>query len=268
MSEKKWLNHNGRRVKAGSGGSGGSCTYTSSSPSNVEVGGIPSGTSFNNTPCEDVLEQLLHKYLLPAFSDFKLDRPSVVEVGSDLSGSGNATWSTTNSGNVQPNTVDIDDITGGTNLVSNTADDGSEAVTLTSVVHNTQATHTFRISAQNTKGDTFTRDYNIHWYFRVFYGNESTTPLDENGIEGLSDNLLTNTFARTYHYASGGGYKYVCYPTSFGTASTFTDVDTGFAVAMESPYVVSVTNGLGITQDYNVHRTTNVINGELNMSVS
>jgi len=260
-----------KKSNSGVGGGGGTpsgSTYTNPNPTPTTIGGIVAGSTFLNQTMQQMWDALLYPYQYPAFSDFKFDRPTVVEVGTDLSGHINATWATTNSSNIQPNTVDIDDITLSTSIVADTANDGGEAITVASLVHLTQADHTFRISAQNTQGGTFSRDLVFHWYFKVFYGNESTTTLDENGIEGLSDNLLTNTFARTYSYASGGGYKYVCYPTSFGTATNFTDVDTGFAVAMEAPYVVSVTNALGVTQDYRVHRTTNIINGALNMSVS
>ena len=252
---------------ASSGGSGGGDTYTNANPTPETIGGISAGSTFLNQTMQQMWDALLYPYQAPAFLDFKLDRPTTVEVGTNLSGSANATWATSNSGNVQANSIKVDDLTGGTNLFNNSANDGSEPTNITAQ-HNNQANHTWRITGTNTKGGNFTRDFTIHWYFRVFYGNENTTPLTESDIEGLSDNLLTNTFNRTYHFASGGGYKYVCYPTSFGTATNFTDVDTGFAVAMEAPYVVSVTNSLGITHDINVHRTTNEINGALNMSVS
>ena len=57
------------------------------------------------------------------------------------------------------------------------------------------------------------------------------------------------------------------YPTREGTA-TFTDNDSGFAFAMESPETVSVTNASGYTENYYVYRSTNPNLGAVNVEVS
>ena len=266
---KSWDKYTGRRVKAGSGsGGGGGDLYSNSNPTPEDVGGIPAGSTFTNQTMQQMWDALLYPYQYPAFTSFTIDRPTTVEVGDNLGNSFKADWTTSNSGNVQPNTIKIEDLTAGETGVIDSANDGTENFTQSAdVTHNTPTNHTWRISAQNTKGDTFSRNYTVHFYYRMFYGESNDTTLDENGVESLRANLLSNTFARTYHFQAGG-YKYIAYPTAWGEATEFKDADTGFAVAMETPYVITITNANGVSYDVRVHRTTNVINSELNMIVS
>lgn len=65
-----------------------------------------------------------------------------------------------------------------------------------------------------------------------------------------------------------GDYKYFCYPTTLGTATTFKDSSTNLDVAMESPYLISVTNTYGTTLSYRVHRTTNILGSSINIIIS
>jgi hypothetical protein len=91
--------------------------------------------------------------------------------------------------------------------------------------------------------------------------------LVETDIESLRVGNLSSTFVGTYSFVAGG-YKYISYPSSFGTATSFKDVDTNFNVAMEAPYIISVTNTFGQTTNYNVHRTTNILGGAITIQVS
>ena len=66
-----------------------------------------------------------------------------------------------------------------------------------------------------------------------------------------------------------GGYKYWAYPTTMGLKTTWKDVSTGFDVAMNStPQTVSITNTFGITQNYYVYRTYNILGGTINVQIS
>ena len=53
-----------------------------------------------------------------------------------------------------------------------------------------------------------------------------------------------------------------------GTATTFKDSTTNLDVPMEAVYTVSVTNAYGITTNYNVHRTTNILGSTINIIIS
>jgi hypothetical protein len=77
---------------------------------------------------------------------------------------------------------------------------------------------------------------------------------------------LSSSYAGSYAFGSGG-YKYICYPTTFGTATSFKDSLTQLDVAMEPSYTITITNDFGIAQAYNIHRTTNILGATITIVV-
>jgi hypothetical protein len=54
-----------------------------------------------------------------------------------------------------------------------------------------------------------------------------------------------------------------------GLKTTWKDTSTGFDVAMNStPQTVSLTNSFGVTQNYYVYRTYNILGGTINVQIS
>ena len=251
--------------KAVSGG--GSETYTNITPVPTTIGGISSGSTFDSKTMTEMWTALLYPYQSPTFSSFSFGQSSPIEVGLTLTGSKTFTWATTNSSNISSNSISILDITGSATLASGLANDGSEVLNIGTVQKTTATSHTWRISAVNTNSVTFTRDVSIAWQWRRFYGESTTTPLIESEIEALRVSGLATGFSGTYSFV-GGGYKYLCYPTSFGTATTFKDQSTNLDVPFEAPYTVNITNVNGIATDYRVHRSTNILGAAINIVVS
>lgn len=251
----------------GSGSGSADYTYTNSTPMPEDVGGLEAGTTFASATLDDIFDALLYPYQEPAFTTFTNGEATTFEVGDVLPANSTFTWSTTYSSNVATNSITIRNVTDGVNLVTSSANDGTEATTHGAITYASQDSHTFRISALNTQGDTLSRDLIHYWRWRLYYGESVTTPLAEADIEALRASMLTSSFARTYSFL-GGGYKYICYPSSFGTATSFIDTSTGLTVPFNASYLVSVTNTYGQTTNYRVHRTTNILGGSINIQVS
>jgi len=250
---------------------GGTSLYTNPAPTPVDIGGIPAGSTFLNETMQEMWDALLYPYQYPAFTSFLITGISILEVGDSIAGVQTFTWGTTNPLNVAVNSIDIVNVTDAVNLIVGTANDGTENYNFgAGITHNTAFTHVFRIDGVNTHvpPTTFSRLLNIYWQWRVFYGESvNAGPLVEADIEGLRVGALQAGFAGTYAFL-GGGYKYLCYPAVFGTATTFKDQLTGLDVAMEAPYLVAVTNGFGVATNYRVHRTTNILGAAINIIVS
>jgi hypothetical protein len=210
-------------------------------------------------------------YQAPSFTSFVLLGYDVLEVGDSIpAGSQVFNWTTSNSGNVQANSLDIIDVTNGnTTLASALANDGTEAVTFAAPVQKTAiGTHQFKITGQNTQGGTFERTDNVNWQFRVFFGNDANAgPLNETQVEALANNPLQSGFSGEYFFP-GGNYKYLAFPVSWGTPSTFTDKVTSLSVPMEASYLVNLTNAFGVSEDYNIYRTTNILGGDVTIVVA
>lgn len=242
--------------------------YTNATPVPITLGGISSGTTFNNVPVADILNDLLYPFLAPTFFAFSFNQTSSLEIGQTITaGAKDFSWSTTNSSNVQANSISIRDVTNNVVLASGLANDGYQSIAISSITNNTDSSHTWRITGTNTQDDNFTRDFTVTWKPRIFYGESALTSLNESQIEALRVNTLKSSVDGTYSF-EGGGYKYLCYPTSMGLLTSAVDPVTSFEIALNSPSTVSVTNAYGVTQNYYVYRTTNSLGGSIEMQVS
>ena len=126
-------------------------TYNLTSPSNITVGGLASGTALTGRSWQSILEEILVDYLLPQFTAFgSNDIPAFLEVGVAISGVKAFTWNISNPGNVQPNTVKIRDVTAAADLVTGLANDGAESVDIGSIPNTVPITRAWRAEATNT----------------------------------------------------------------------------------------------------------------------
>lgn len=243
---------------------------TNATPTPTTIGGIAAGTTFNGMPVETVLQNLLYPYQAPAFTSFSMSgQTTPLEVGASVAGGAHTfTWATSNSSNVNTNSISIIDVTGGNaTLASSLANTGSTSISLSSVTKVTATTHQWKIQATSTQSATISSTYTVTWQWKRFYGESTNTSLIATEIQALRIGGLASGFAGTYSF-SAGGYKYLAYPTAFGTATSFKDQSTNLDVPFQTVQVVSITNVNGITTNYNVHRTTNVLGSAINIVVA
>jgi len=97
----------------------------------------------------------------------------------------------------------------------------------------------------------------------VYYGESNSTSLTGSGIKGLRAKIGTDTFVGTYKFLAGG-YNYICYPSEWGSSIQIEDNVNGMNIAYPNPMftIVSV-DGV----DYNVLRTSNILNGVIDFLV-
>lgn len=117
------------------------------------------------------------------------------------------------------------------------------------------ASITFQLNATDGE-DADTETQSVAFYNRRYWGvSETASGFDEADIEGLADDELSNSKAKTFTVNAGAGeYIIFAYPSRLGTA-TFTVG--GFEGGFEEPETVSVENASGYTEDYYVYRSTN-----------
>lgn len=255
-------------LKEGLAGAGAG-VYTNATVTPSTLGGIAAGTTFSNKTWQQMMDSLLYPYQVPSFSSFSITGQSTpVEVGSSITANPTFTWATTNASNVSANTIQIVDVTGGSAVLhSGGANDGTQATSLAVVTKTSATSHTFRITGTNSASANFTRDLVIAWQWKRFYGESASTSLTEAAIEALRVGGIASGFAGTYSF-SAGGYKYLSYPSALGTAISFKDSSTNLDVPFNAVTVVAVTNTYGVTTNYNVHRTVNVLGSAINIIVA
>jgi hypothetical protein len=259
-----------------------SILYTNPAPVPTTIGGILAGSTFSGATMQQMWDSLLYPYLSPTFSSFSISGQStILEVGDTIAaGSKTFNWGTTFSGNLVANTIKIKDNNTATIISTPTtgiANDGTEVISIAAITRTTAGLQRWIISGKTIKGATISRNFNVNWYNRVYYGTSSATTLTTNEITGLTTSVLTNTANRT-HSLAAGDYKYICIPTALTNPTLFKDASTNLTVAMAGPsegyntlnngyYVdqVVVTNAFGINITYNVYRTKNILGGTLSI---
>lgn len=250
------------------GSNAGSGIYNNTDPVPFNVGGIEAGSTFYDVPLEEMWDKLLYPYVQPTFSSFSMTGQSTtLEVGIPVTGGlRDFTWTTTYPDNINLNSITVKQE--GTILASSLANDGAETIQIYSDVNSSvPTTETWSIESVNTDATISSRNFTVSWKYANHYGVSANSSLTDSQILSLSDGGLVSGFAGTYTFIAGG-YKYICYPTAFGLINTAIDQNTGFSVALNAPSIINITNGYGISVDYYVYRTTNIISTTITIVVS
>ena len=142
-----------------------------------------------------------------------------------------------------------------------------QSIMLPNISFNVPTPVIFRISAMDTTGGTFSRDFIVNFVSKIYVGESILTSLMEADIKALRIKELAETIDGDYDLL-GGGYKWFCYPITMGTRSDFHDVVNNYPIAMNTVEIVSVTNDYGITEDYYCYRTFNILGGDISIGIS
>jgi len=243
-------------------------SYTNSMPMPSTVGGLETGSTFNNVTIPQMFTQLLYPYQYPSFSSFTISgQSSPIEVGDSIPAGRTFTWATTNASNINNNSIEIDDVTNSITIASSLPNTGSFISSYNAVTKTSATTNVFRVRALNSKSQSFIQNYTVSWLFRKYYGESLSSTMSASSAVSLRVNSLSNSFVGTYFFV-GGGYKYFVWPTILGTASSFKDTSNNLAVPMQSVYTISITNSFSVSQNYYVYRTTNILGGSISIAVS
>lgn len=248
--------------------------YTNTNPTPVTIGGINAGSTFQTQNIQQMFDLLLYPYQEPSFTTFnRTNLLSTYEVGQEISiGSQTFNWNILNPSNVQANSISITQNVPTPIVIASSLNPSPNNTTINlintiSYSSNTNNQSIYTISGLNTNGTPFNLNINRSWRFKMYFGTSENTSLNENQIKNLISQPLSSNFSGTHNFQAGG-YKYFCYPTTFGTATNFKDSSTNLDVAMENSTTISITNDFGITQNYRIHRTTNILGSSINIIVS
>jgi hypothetical protein len=248
--------------------------YTNTNPTPITIGGINAGSTFVSQNMQEMFDLLLYPYQVPSFITFgRTNLITTYEVGQPISiGNQTFNWDIINTSNVQPNSISITQNVPSTQILASNLNPSPNTIAINlltpiSYTANTNNQSIYTISGLNTNNQQFSLNIFRSWRFKLYFGTSNNTSLDEVGIKNLISSPLASNFTGSYNFQAGG-YKYFCYPSSFGTATIFKDSLTNLDVAMENPTTVSVTNNFGVTENYRVHRTVNVLGASITIIVS
>lgn len=241
------------------GGGGGTAYYLQDSVTTVTIGGLPSGTNIYNWRIDSVLEAIVAPYVNPSFASFSSPSLSnTVEVGTIVSGSQTFTWSFNDPGNVQPNSADVYDVTGGAYIGTNLP--GSPAsVNIGTIQLNSAGSYRWRGEASNTKGGTFTSsNFEVDWKNKRYWGFDNDTTYTNADLLALSQEF-TNNRDKTLNNQTptGSQHFFYVYPAYMGTATITVNGFPSNNAFYE--HTINLTNAQGVTQSFLLYRTKNAL---------
>jgi len=185
----------------------GSSTYTPQGTTLATVGGITSGTNLGTSPIQiqDLLADIFYPYVNPVFTSFSVSGQSTtVEVGTTLSGSKTFTWSIAVNSGVVP-TIDLYDNTAASTLLAGTANDGTQAQTVTTIQLNSNgATQSWRGIGNNTSpsGTFNSNNFTVTGRFYRFFGPTASSPANSAAVRALASSTF-HTGATTFTFNTG-----------------------------------------------------------------
>jgi hypothetical protein len=250
-----------------------SVLYNNSTPTPTTIGGISAGSTFSAQTMQQMWDALLYPYQYPAFTSFaRTNVNSVYELGQTLVGGVQTfTWATSNSSNVQPNTISIVENHSSTTLFTGGANDGTEALSASTYVRTTPGTTLlYTISAQNTQLSPFSTTISRNWRGRWYYGTDSNTSLNTGIITGGTfTTALTTGVVNSYitWSPSGAQYGYLVIPNYLAQPTDLRDSVAG-CFGSNIPFInqgtITFNNAYGVSQTYNIYRTVNAFNSPVN----
>ena len=140
-----------------------------------------------------------------------------------------------------------------------------EPVTGTSKTYaNVREDTTYNLSVTDTKGNTLNSSVSVDFVNHLFWGVSDSPNQTEGTVKALDYTEMSDTRTRTIHVSPSNEYIYYAYPKRLGTSEFRVN---GFTGGFENPVTVSIDNHSGYSEDYYVYRSTNKINGTLDVEI-
>lgn len=210
----------------GQGGTGGSSTLSADITSNVEVGGVPSGTNFvEGTNLEDIIKKILVKYLPPT-ATFTITPSNTLKLFGDTITSETMKVVVTKKSNDITEIVFKADSTVLNSITSGVNNGGTFSYTYTP---STPIDNTVTLSVDVKDGEqTVTKSIKITFCYPTYYGTvaDSVASMSASDIQGLEKRVAVNNKAMTWSGISMD-YGKLCYayPKSFGALTSIKDAN-------------------------------------------
>lgn len=248
--------------------------YTNSATTTATVGGIASGSTFDNKSMKEMWDLLLYPFQPPQFTSFsRTGILSEYELGRPVSAlTETFSWITSYSGNVSANTITIQQRTPTiVTLVSGYTNSGSFPISLIGQqvisASTTQSLELYRITGTNTNGTPFTSSITRTWKPRWYYGKNINPTLTNAQITGLTGTSLVTSVVNT-SVSIGASvspeYLYFAIPSGLTQPSVFLINDSsGSNIPTETPLTVQFNNLYGILIGYKLYRSTYPVSGSI-----
>lgn len=239
--------------------------YTNLNPVPVTLGGVKQGTRFDNMPIQEVLTMLLYPYQKPAITALQVN-PFEYTIGQSTEAFLNVNYTVINTDNVKEDGISF---TLDQNLLTGTdiPKTGSYRFNITPIRRTEQGNVPLVLKIVASNDEEVFKTTNLVWNNQIYYGVTTNTTLNSDTAKALNV-FRANSLNRTYNFGQGG-YKYVAYPASWGEKDLrkFINPENNFIVAMEKLDNITIENEYGVSQEYLVYKSVNILNGSIKIRI-
>lgn len=165
-------------------------TYGGISPTNITVGGLPSGSAIAGLTYDAIIQKMTQFYYVPVWTSFLITgQATTVETGTTIPTPAPFAWSITiNSGVVT--TIDLKDVSASSTLVANTPNDGTQSQAIGVIVLNSDgATQIYKGTLHDTgvnPSDIDSPLFTITARYKRFWAPVTSTPATSTTVRGLA----------------------------------------------------------------------------------
>ena len=247
-------------------------TWTNTTPTNITVGGLLSGSTLTGQSAIDILEKILYAFIPASISNFTLGNLSLNnDLGTSLVGQ-TPTFAITigNSSSATGLNITYSGIVNGT-IVSGlspttTSYNATIPAGFVSSTPGAQITVTLTAVQSNNSYSNATSTRNIRWWSRVYYGKSTSETVSTYVGLTAADNYqvqTTGSNTQAVSVQSGAGYIYFFVHSSRQLSSIFIGSQNATNSFVQQAGTVTVS---GIS--YKVYRSTEIINGAVDFNVT
>ena len=238
-------------------GGGSGELYTNSKPTPFAVGGIPKGTTFKNMTMKQMFDMLLYPYVKPSITSINTPRKTYL-IGESTGNTISVSWSTSEHDNINADSMKLtldNQILANGNIPKN----GNQSFTITPIRLDRQGTKSITLSFKDIRNNNINRRVDITWLNTLYYGCSDKQQITPDDITSFTKKNV-NSFPADYNFPAGG-YKYLVYPATWPDVKKALNPQSNFDVPYEKVSNITIVSDTGISQEYKVYRTFNVLNG-------
>ena len=230
---------------------GADAAITEDIATNVEVGGIPSGSTIvKNTTLTELAKRMFLKETAPTIT-FTASGSGVKEVGTSVTPT--LTLNITDKGTATP--VEIEFYSGSTLLDTQeyVAGTNSYTYTMSAITTITTVKGVLKYKKSDNTNASIDKSASYTFVMASYYGAVTTAPTDKAGIVALTKNVK-NTKAQTATFNMSNQRSCYCYPASFGNLTSIKDANNFEYISSYTKTTVEVDG-----TNYNVYTLTDPV---------
>ena len=230
---------------------GADAAITEDIATNVEVGGIPSGSTIvKNTTLTELAKRMFLKETAPTIT-FTASGSGVKEVGTSVTPT--LTLNIIDKGTATP--VEIEFYSGSTLLDTQeyAAGTNSYTYTMSAITTTTTVKGVLKYKKSDDTNASVDKTASYTFVMASYYGAVTTAPTDKAGIVALTKNVK-NTKAQTATFNMSNQRSCYCYPASFGNLTSIKDANNFEYISSYTKTTVEVDG-----TNYNVYTLTDPV---------